>query len=78
MPHFPNTMYLLYAFMIVLLIKLLIIFNFPQATGKNFQMIIIILTLLNYHTPKMIIIILTLLNYHTPKMIINIMILLSN
>jgi hypothetical protein len=31
------------------------IFNFPQVTGKNFQMIIIILILFNYYTPKMII-----------------------
>jgi hypothetical protein len=45
-------------------IQLLKTFNFPQVTGKNFQMIIIILILSN--------------NYYAPKMIINIMVLSSN
>ena len=53
----------IYSAVVAAEIQLLKIFNFPQVTGKNFQMIIIILILFNYYTPKMI---------------INIMILLSN
>ena len=36
-------------------IQSLKIFNFPQVTGKKFQMIIIILILSNYYASKMII-----------------------
>ena len=36
-------------------IQSLKIFNFPQVTDKNFQMIIIILILSNYYASKMII-----------------------
>ena len=47
---------------LLLKIELRKIFNFPQVTGKIFQMIIIILIVFNYYTPKMIINIMILLS----------------